>query len=119
MSVRLDRPPIALSNRFACLEEEERYVYSFDELTEIRKTVPKEDLKLKQAIQAIMGEPNPAEPQRADRKARNERQAVRSSNQNGAVHRIARQRFHSQPKDPVFRHFHTKKVWVAKGFSKK
>lgn len=119
MSVRLDRPPIALSNRFACLEEEERCVYSVHELLEIRETVPKEDLKLKEAIQAIMGEPNPVPPQRADRKARYERQAVRSSNQNGAVHRIARQKFHSQPKDPAFRHFHTKKVWVPKSFSKK
>lgn len=119
MSVRLDRPPISLSNRFACLEEEERFVYSFDELIEIRKTVPKEDLKLKEAIQAIMGEPNPVPPQRADRKERHERQYVRSSNQNGSVHRIARQRFFSQPKDPAFRHFHTKKVWVPKKFSKK
>ena len=115
MSVRLDRPPIALFNRFACLEleEDDKIRYSVDELLRIRETVPKVDLKMKEMVEAIIGKD--MRPHRADRKFRPEQR----SSQDVRVNQAAKQKFPSRSKDPAFRHFHTKRVWMPKIPAKK
>ncbi len=131
MSVRLDRPPIPLSNRFACLEEDDKIRYSAEELLEIRETLPKEDLKMKAMIEAIIGKDSKPAPERADRKFRPKtvqpvRQSVvcksrsaQQSSQDVRVYQAAKRKLPSHSKDPAFRHFHTKKVWMPKNPPKK
>lgn len=119
MSVRLDRPPIPLSNRFACLEEEESFVYTIEELLAIRETVPKEDRVMKAAIEAIIGKVDQPAPRRAEGKARYGKQDARHSNYHERAERAARQRLFAQSKDSAYRHFQTKRVWVPKNPSKK
>lgn len=109
MSVRIDRPPIALSNRFACLEEEESRTYSRDDLLALREVVPKEDPDLKARIEAIMEKVDVSAARKVDS----------SGNQSGKTHYAGRQRVFYHSKDPAYRHFHTKKIWVPKNPSKK